>query len=88
MLADELDYVVGVDPHRHSHALAMVHVFTGAVVPPGCPPSTQRLLRTVAPEVAGSSPVAPVLPDHSPQTGSRAETPRGASPPLACRRMP
>jgi transposase len=32
MLADQLDYVVGVDPHRDSHALAMVHVLTGAVV--------------------------------------------------------
>jgi len=32
MLADELDYVVGVDPHRDSHALALVHVVSGAVV--------------------------------------------------------
>ena len=32
MLADELDYVVGVDPHRDSHALAVVHVRSGAVV--------------------------------------------------------
>ena len=32
MLADELDYVVGVDPHRDSHALAVVHVLTGTVV--------------------------------------------------------
>ena len=32
MLADQLDYVVGVDPHRHSHALAVVDVRTGAVV--------------------------------------------------------
>ena len=32
MLADELDYVVGVDPHRDSHALAVVHVVSGAVV--------------------------------------------------------
>jgi transposase len=32
MLADELDYVVGVDPHRDTHALAVVHVLTGAVV--------------------------------------------------------
>ena len=29
MLADELDYVVGVDPHRDSHALAVVHVVSG-----------------------------------------------------------
>src|SRR6266516_4250475 len=32
MLADQLDYVVGVDPHRDSHALAVVHVASGAVV--------------------------------------------------------
>jgi Transposase len=32
MLADQLDYVVGVDPHRDSHALAVVEVITGAVV--------------------------------------------------------
>jgi hypothetical protein len=32
MLADQLDYVVGVDPHRDSHALAVVDVRSGAVV--------------------------------------------------------
>src|SRR5437764_8812615 len=32
MLADQLDYVVGVDPHRDLHALAIVHVLSGAVV--------------------------------------------------------
>jgi transposase len=32
MLADELDYVVGVDPHRDTHALAIVDVRTGAIV--------------------------------------------------------
>lgn len=32
MLADQLDYVVGVDPHRDSHALAIVQVVSGAVV--------------------------------------------------------
>ena len=32
MLADQLDYVVGVDPHRDSHALAVVHVRSGGVV--------------------------------------------------------
>jgi transposase len=32
MLADELDYVVGVDPHRDTHALAVVDVRSGAVV--------------------------------------------------------
>jgi len=32
MLADQLDYVVGVDPHRDFHALAVVHVLSGAVV--------------------------------------------------------
>ena len=32
MLADELDYVVGVDPHRDRHALAIVQAATGAAV--------------------------------------------------------
>ena len=32
MLADQLDYVVGVDPHRDLHTLAVVHVLSGAVV--------------------------------------------------------
>jgi transposase len=32
MLADQLDYVVGVDPHRDFHALAVVHVVSGVVV--------------------------------------------------------
>src|SRR4051812_4499636 len=32
MLADQLDYAVGVDPHRDSHALAVVHVRSGVVV--------------------------------------------------------
>jgi transposase len=31
-LADQLDYIVGVDPHRDSHALAIVQVLSGAVV--------------------------------------------------------
>jgi transposase len=32
MLADQLDYVIGVDPHRDMHALAIVEVRTGGVV--------------------------------------------------------
>ncbi len=32
MLADQLDYVIGVDPHRDMHALAVVEVRTGTVV--------------------------------------------------------
>src|SRR6266540_3371540 len=32
MLADQLDYIVGVDPHRDSHATAVVHVISGAIV--------------------------------------------------------
>jgi hypothetical protein len=32
MLADELDYVIGVDPHRDTNALAVVEVRTGGVV--------------------------------------------------------
>jgi len=32
MLADQLDYVVGVDPHRDEHALGVVEIRTGVVV--------------------------------------------------------
>jgi hypothetical protein len=32
MLADQLDYVIGVDPHRDARALAVVHVIGGAIV--------------------------------------------------------
>jgi transposase len=32
MLADELDFVVGVDPHQDAHAFAIVEVRTGVVV--------------------------------------------------------
>ena len=32
MLADQLDYVIGVDPHRDTHALAIVEVRTSVVV--------------------------------------------------------
>jgi transposase len=32
MLADQLDYVIGVDPHRDTHALAIVEVRSGGVV--------------------------------------------------------
>ena len=32
MLADKLDHVVGVDPHRDLRAVAVLHVLSGAVV--------------------------------------------------------
>jgi transposase len=32
MLADELDFVIGVDPHRDSHAVAVVEVRSGVVI--------------------------------------------------------
>jgi transposase len=32
MLADEFDFVIGVDPHRDRHALAIVHAATGAAL--------------------------------------------------------
>ena len=32
MLADQLDYVVGVDPHRDAHSIGIVDVRTGVVV--------------------------------------------------------
>ena len=32
MLAEQLDYMIGVDPHRDLHALAVFDVISGAVV--------------------------------------------------------
>ena len=32
MVADQLDYVVGVDPHRDEHAVGVVEVRSGVVV--------------------------------------------------------
>jgi transposase len=32
MLADQLDYMIGVDPHRDTHALAIVDVRIGGIV--------------------------------------------------------
>ncbi len=42
MLADELDYVIGVDPHRDAHALAVVHVGSGGLVLETQVPATAR----------------------------------------------
>jgi transposase len=42
MLADQLDYVVGVDPHRDEHALAVVHVISGVVVFEACVAADSR----------------------------------------------
>ena len=42
MLADELDYVVGVDTHRDQHALAIVAAKTGGVVAQRSVPTTAR----------------------------------------------
>ena len=46
MLADQLDYVIGVDPHRDAHALAVVHVLSGAVVFESTVAADKRRLRT------------------------------------------
>ena len=47
MLAEQVDYVVGVDTHRDQHALAVVDAHTGAVIaqttPTGCFNTTMRL---------------------------------------------
>jgi transposase len=42
MLADELDYVVGVDTHRDEHVLAVVSAPTGAVIAEYAVPATAR----------------------------------------------
>jgi transposase len=57
MLADQLDYVVGVDPHRDSHALAVVDVVSGAVVfeanIAACSDGYSKALRLVEEHAAG-----------------------------------
>jgi transposase len=57
MLADEFDFVVGVDPHRDRHALAIVHAATGAAlfeVPVAASEhGYQQALRLVEREAAG-----------------------------------
>ena len=51
MLADELDYVIGVDTHRDEHVVAVVTAPAGAVVAGGAAPANARgyreLLRVV-----------------------------------------
>lgn len=42
MLADQVDYVVGVDTHRDEHVLAVVVASTGAVVARRSVPTTSR----------------------------------------------
>jgi transposase len=42
MLADELDYVVGVDTHRDQHTLAVVEATTGALLAQRTVPSNSR----------------------------------------------
>ncbi len=42
MLADEVDYVVGVDTHRDEHVLAVVVAPTGTVVAQRAVPASAR----------------------------------------------
>jgi transposase len=58
MLADELDYVVGVDTHRDSHALAVVAASSGGVVVvepslSACPEGYRGLLELAQTHAAG-----------------------------------
>jgi transposase len=59
MLADQLDYVVGVDTHRDAHALALVAASSGAVVLvepalPACPRGYRLLLALARSHAPGS----------------------------------
>jgi hypothetical protein len=56
MLADQLDYVIGVDPHRDMHALAIVDVRTGAIV----------LEASVVASSSGSARVLELAREHAP----------------------
>jgi transposase len=57
MLADELDYLLGVDTHRDEHVLVVVTAPTGAVVAGAAAPASARgyreLLRVAEPYAAG-----------------------------------
>ena len=66
MLADEVDYVVGVDPHRDAHALAVVEVRSGVVV----------FEASVAANRAGYAEVVRLIECHAP--GRRAFAVEGA----------
>jgi transposase len=57
MLADQLDYVIGVDPHRDTHALAIVDVRTGGIV----------LEASVAASNAGYARVWELAREHAPE---------------------
>jgi transposase len=59
MLADELDYVIGVDTHRDTHALAVVAACSGGVVVvepslSACPDGYRRLLALAQTHAAGT----------------------------------
>ncbi len=58
MLADEVDYVIGVDTHRDQHVLAVVVASTGAVVAQRSVAATSRgygqAFRFAAEHAAGS----------------------------------
>src|SRR4051794_38531487 len=56
MLADQLDYIVGVDPHRDIHALAVAHVRTGTIV----------VEATVAADSAGYGEALRLVEEHAP----------------------
>jgi transposase len=66
VLADQLDYVIGVDPHRDTHALAVVEVRTGAVA----------FEATVAADPGGYAEALEVAERHAP--GRRAFAVEGA----------
>jgi transposase len=66
MLADQLDYVIGVDPHRDRHALAIVEVQSGEVL----------IETTVAADGAGYAAALALADEHAP--GRRAFAVEGA----------
>jgi len=56
MLADQLDYIVGVDPHRDTHALAVVDVRRGTIV----------VEATVAADSGGYAAALRLVDEHAP----------------------
>ena len=58
MLADELDYVVGVDTHRDEHVVAVVAAPAGAVVAAAAAAANVRGYRERFASLSGTRPVA------------------------------
>lgn len=83
MLADQLDYVIGVDPHRDAHALAIVDVRSGGIVLETGVGANSGGARPLAPQLLEQPGVGPLAAAYCPgpiAAGSEARPPSLGSP--------